>query len=52
MKIRKYIIVLILLPLFLGVGYADDNVSVKSSVSSPDPKDDCKDDCAIIKLSN
>jgi len=40
MKIRKYIMVLVLLPLFLSVGYADDNnASVKSLLSSPDPKD-------------
>jgi hypothetical protein len=38
MKIQKYIIVLVLLPLFFGVGYADDNVTAKSSSSSTDSK--------------
>jgi hypothetical protein len=38
MKIRKYLMVLVLFPLFLGVGYADDNVTAKSSSSSTDSK--------------
>ena len=41
MKIQKYIMILVLLPLFFGVGYAENNVSVKSSFSylSPAPED-------------
>jgi hypothetical protein len=39
MKIQKTIMILVFLPLFLSVGYADDNVRAISSVSSSDSKD-------------
>ena len=52
MKIRKYLIVLVLVPLFLSVGYADDNVTAKSSVSSLDADDDWGSEVDFEELDN